>query len=130
MYRVAIRSIHLGSLRPRFVHGNASRLNPVHDERIKQILDALDAVCPLEELSEPTYRLHPLKGVLSGQWSVRVDRTRQIVFRVDGKDVIDVDLINRRQEELMGKSKDNAPYDAWSHRNPPHPGKHWFVPTT
>ena len=61
-HHVAIRSIRHSALRRWFVHGNASRLHPAHAERIKQILDALDDASPLEDLSEPTYRLHPLKG--------------------------------------------------------------------
>ena len=68
--------------------------HPARAERIKQILDALDAASPLEDLSEPTYRLHPLKGNRQGQWSVRVDRTWRIVFRAKGEDVFDVDLID------------------------------------
>lgn len=94
MYHVAIRSIRHGGLRRWFVHGNASKLHPAHAERIKQILDALDDASPLEELAEPTYRLHPLKGDRRGQWSVRVDRTWRIVFRSEGDDVFDVDLID------------------------------------
>lgn len=94
MYHVAIRSIRHGGLRRWIVHGNASKLHPARAERIKQILDALDAASPLEDLSEPTYRLHPLKGNRQGQWSVRVDRTWRIVFRAEGEDVFDVDLID------------------------------------
>ena len=94
MYHVAIRSIRHRGLRRWFVHGNPSKLHPAHAARIKQILDALDHAIPLEELAEPTYRLHPLKGDRKGQWSVRVDRTRRIVFRARGEDVFDVDLID------------------------------------
>ena len=94
MYLVAIRSIRHGGLRRWFVHGDASKLHPDHAERIKQILDALDDAGPLEDLTEPTYRLHPLKGDRRGQWSVRVNRIWRIVFRVAGEDVFDVDLID------------------------------------
>ena len=98
------------------MHGNASRLHPAHAERIKQILDALDDASPLEDLSEPTYRLHPLKGDRRGQRSVRVDRTWRIVFRAQGEDAFDVDLIDYHQEELMGNSNENVPYHAWLRR--------------
>lgn len=74
-----------------FVHGNPSKLHPAHAERIKQILDALDAASPLNELPEPTYRLHPPRGNRSGQWSVRVGRIWRLVFRANGENVFDVD---------------------------------------
>ncbi len=45
-------------------------------------------------LSQPTYRLHPLKGDLAGQWVVAVSRTWRIVFRVESGDVFDVDLVD------------------------------------
>ncbi len=60
--------------------------------RIRDILLALDGADALGELSEPFYRLHPLKGNRKGQWAVAVSRMWRIVFRVEGNDVLDVDL--------------------------------------
>ena len=76
------------------MHGNPKKLYPAHAGRIKQILHALDVASPLEDLAEPTYRLHPLQGDRRGQWSVRVDRTWRIVVRAEGEDVFDVALID------------------------------------
>jgi toxin HigB-1 len=42
----------------------------------------------------PGWRLHPLKGDRSGQWSVTVSGNLRIVFRFEAKDVFDVDLID------------------------------------
>ena len=44
----------------------------------------------------PGFRLHPLKGDLAGLWSVSVSGNWRIVFRFDGADVRDVDLIDYR----------------------------------
>ena len=42
----------------------------------------------------PGYRLHPLRGELSGFWAVNVSRNWRIVFRYEGEHVTDVDLID------------------------------------
>ena len=48
------------------------------------------------------------------------------MFRAEGEDVFDVDLIDYHQEVLMDKSRENVPYDSWSRRNPSHPGRHIY----
>lgn len=60
--------------------------------RIGRILAALDRDDAFEVLSAATYRLHPLKGDRKGQWSVRVSDGWRIVFRLEGGDVLDVDV--------------------------------------
>lgn len=40
----------------------------------------------------PGYRLHPLKGNMTGWWSVRVTRNWRVVFRFEGGKAVDVDL--------------------------------------
>jgi proteic killer suppression protein len=42
----------------------------------------------------PGWRLHPLKGDRAGQWSVTVTGNLRIVFRFEGKNVFDVDLVD------------------------------------
>jgi plasmid maintenance system killer protein len=42
----------------------------------------------------PRYRLHPLKGDLRGLWSVTVRANWRIVFRFEGNDAFDVELID------------------------------------
>lgn len=89
---MAIRNIRHGGLRRLFEHGDRTKLHPAHVNRIRDILLALDGADALGELSEPFYRLHPLKGDRKGQWAVNVSRMWRIVFRVEGDDVLDVDL--------------------------------------
>ena len=40
------------------------------------------------------YRLHPLKGGLKGLWSVTVRANWRIIFRFEGTDAFDVELID------------------------------------
>lgn len=42
----------------------------------------------------PGYRLHPLKGDLKGFWSVTVSGNWPIIFRIEERNVRDVDLID------------------------------------
>jgi toxin HigB-1 len=42
----------------------------------------------------PGYRLHPLKGRLKGFWAVTVRANWRIIFRFDGTDATDVELID------------------------------------
>ena len=62
--------------------------------RIRLILSALDAAQTVEAMSQPTFRLHPLKGEMKGWWAVTVRANWRIVFRFrDGK-ALDVDLVD------------------------------------
>jgi len=42
----------------------------------------------------PGYRLHALKGDLKGSWSVTVRANWRIIFRFEGMDAFDVELID------------------------------------
>jgi toxin HigB-1 len=42
----------------------------------------------------PGFRLHPLKGDLEGYWSVSVSGNWRVIFRFDGGDACDVDLVD------------------------------------
>ena len=42
----------------------------------------------------PGFRLHLLRGDLADHWSVSVSGNWRIVFRFEGRDVTDVDLVD------------------------------------
>ena len=63
-------------------------------ERIRDLLTALDGARTIEELSRPSFRLHPLKGALKGQWAVTVRANWRITFRFEDGEVLDVDLVD------------------------------------
>jgi proteic killer suppression protein len=42
----------------------------------------------------PGWRLHRLRGELSGFWSVNVSANYRLVFRFDGADATDVQLVD------------------------------------
>ncbi len=62
--------------------------------RLSEILTVLDAATTPQALNLPGYRLHPLKGDLKGLWSVTVRANWRIIFRFEGTDAFDVELID------------------------------------
>lgn len=77
-----------------FEDDDRSRLPPELVERIALILNALDAAATPEDMSRPSYRLHPLKGDRRGQWAVTVRANWRIVFRFADGNAADVDFID------------------------------------
>ena len=88
-----LRLRHRG-LRRFHLRGDSSGLTPHEVPRLRRILTALEAASGPEELDAPTYRLHSLRGNLAGYWAVDVTKNRRMIFRFDGEDVTDVDLLD------------------------------------
>ena len=51
-------------------------------------------VQPPEKMDLPGFRLHPMTGDLRGFWSVTVRANWRIIWRYDGADAVDVELID------------------------------------
>ena len=62
--------------------------------RIRRVPGNLDWAGRPTDLDLPGYRLHALKGPRAGFWSVRVSGNWRIVFRFDGGEPVDVDLVD------------------------------------
>ena len=73
---------------------DSRKLPPEMMERIRDILTALDAALAVEELNRPSFRLHPLKGALKGNWAVTVRANWRIIFRFANGAATDVDFID------------------------------------
>ena len=71
-----------------------SGLPQAHIVRINRILERLDEASKPEDLRIPGWRLHRLRGNLRGFWAVDVSGNLRIIFRFEGRDVVDVDLID------------------------------------
>jgi toxin HigB-1 len=74
---------------PRGCHSNTRTSIKVGD-----ILGRLDAAKTPQALNLPGYRLHQLKGNLKGLWAVTVLANWRIIFRFEGDDAFDVELID------------------------------------
>ena len=60
--------------------------------RLRLILSALNAAETVEDMNQPTFRLHPLKWDRKGLWAVTVRANWRVTFRFAEGHANDVDL--------------------------------------
>ena len=89
-----IRSFKHGGLKRLFERDDRRGIRPDLLDTVQEILTVLEDAATPKDLNLPGYRLHPLKGDLKGLWSVTVRANWRIVFRFEGTDAFDVELID------------------------------------
>jgi proteic killer suppression protein len=89
-----IRSFKHRGLKRLYERSDTSGIRPDLLETVEGILTVLDAANTPQALDIPRYRLHPLKGDMKGLWSVTVRANWRIIFRFEGADAFDVELID------------------------------------
>ena len=78
-------------LRLFFETGSTSGIRPDHAKRLAHVLTVLNRATTAEEVNLPGWRLHQLKGELSGYWSITVTANWRVIFRFVETDV---ELVN------------------------------------
>ena len=63
-----------------FRRGSKAGIRPDHAARLQLQLAALDHAKRPNDLSAPSWKLHPLKGDLDGRWSVTVSGNWRMTF--------------------------------------------------
>lgn len=99
LYRVAIRDTVSGvivsfqheGLERLYHDGSKKGVQPAHVPKLLRILSALDVAQAPEDLAIPSFRTHPLKGDLTGKWSIWVNGNWRMTFRFVDNDVELVD---------------------------------------
>ena len=89
-----IRSFKRRALKRLYERGDRSGIPPDLLETVERILTILDTATKPQALDIPRYRLHPLKGDLRGLWSVTVRANWRIIFRFEGTDAFDIELLD------------------------------------
>jgi len=89
-----IRSFKHRGLKRLYERDDRSGLRSDLVGNIEDILARLDEAETPQALNLPGYHLHPLKGELKGFWSVTVRANWRIIFRFQGANVSDVELID------------------------------------
>jgi toxin HigB-1 len=89
-----IRSFKHRGLKRLFERDDRSGIRPDLLDDVEDILGRLNQATTPQALNLPGYRLHPLKGGLHGFWSVTVRANWRIIFRFEGEDAFDVELID------------------------------------
>ena len=71
--------------------GSKRGVQAAHVPKLLRILSVLDVAAAPADLAIPSFRAHPLKGDLAGQWSVWVNGNWRVTFRFVDSDVELVD---------------------------------------
>ncbi len=87
-----IASFRHKGLKLLFEKDDPGKLNAEHVNSLRLILSALDAAAMIEDMDQPAFRLHPLKGDLKGYWAVTVRANWRVVFRFADGQALDIDL--------------------------------------
>lgn len=89
-----IRNIRHKGLRKLYADGSPKGVEVIYARKMERILHAMSTARSVEEVDLPGYKLHALTGDMKGLWSVTVSANWRIVFRFDGVDFYEVDLID------------------------------------
>lgn len=60
--------------------GSAAGIQAHHAKKLRMVLAALDTAQRIEDMDIPGFRLHPLKGVERGRWSVWINGNWRLTF--------------------------------------------------
>jgi proteic killer suppression protein len=69
-------------------------LNAQHVPRLRRLLASLSTATSPLNMNIAGYQLHPLAGERKGEWAVSVSGNWRLVFRFDGENATDVDLVD------------------------------------
>jgi proteic killer suppression protein len=89
-----IKSFRHKGLKILYSTGNSRGVQPEHIERLRRLLSTLDVATQPRDMDRPGNRLHPLKGDLTGYWSVSVSGNWRVIYRFIGRDVELVDYLD------------------------------------
>ena len=89
-----IESFRHKGLKRLFEEDDRSKLRPDVIDKIRLILSALEEAGSINDLNQPSFQLHRLKGDFEGYWSVTVRANWRIVFQFKGDKASNVDLVD------------------------------------
>ena len=89
-----ILKIRHRGLKKLFESGDPSALNAKWVSKLERILSLLEVAKSAEGMNIPGFYLHPLKGRFAGYWSVRVSGNWRLIFRFEGTNATDLDLVD------------------------------------
>jgi proteic killer suppression protein len=89
-----IRSIQHKGLKRLYAGDDARGVNAEHVVKLWDILARLDAAREVSDMDLPAFRLHQLKGELSGFWAVTVRANWRVIFRWETPDAVDIDYVD------------------------------------
>jgi toxin HigB-1 len=89
-----IKSLKHRGLKRLYEKDDRSGIRPDLLDNVERILTLLDAATTPQALDLPSRRLHQLKGDKKGYWAVTVRANWRIIFKFEGGNAVDVELID------------------------------------
>ena len=89
-----IKSFKHKGLEKFYTTGSTKGIQAIHAQRLKLILARLNKIVDIQDINYPTFKLHKLKGDLSGLWSITVQANWRITFKFEDKNVYIVDYVD------------------------------------
>lgn len=77
-----------------FTRGDTRGVNAQHANRLRRMLLSLSTATSPLNMNIAGYRLHQLAGDMKGYWAVSVSGNWRLVFRFEGENATDVDLMD------------------------------------
>jgi proteic killer suppression protein len=91
---VVIKSFRHKGLKRLYENNDRKGVSPEMTGKVARVLARLDVAKAPEQMDLPGLKLHPLKGELKGSWLVSVSGNWRIIFRFEGTDATQVDLLD------------------------------------
>ncbi len=77
-----------------FASGDTRGVSADQAKRLRRLLASLSTATSPMNMNIAGYQLHQLAGERKGQWAVSVSGNWRLVFRFDGENATDVDLVD------------------------------------
>ncbi|TAK74241.1 MAG: peptidase [Gammaproteobacteria bacterium] len=77
-----------------YLKGNVSKIQPMHERRLRMILSRLESIHKPEDMNLPGFNFHALRNDMKDYYSVSVNKNWRVIFKFDGVDAFDVDYID------------------------------------
>ncbi len=77
-----------------FASGDTRGVSAQQAKRLRRLLTSLATATSPLNMSIAGYRLHQLSGERKGEWAVSVSGNWRLVFRFEGENATDVDLVD------------------------------------
>ncbi len=88
-----IRSIVHRGIRRLFLKDDPKGVPTAAVDKLRKMLAFLQEIDGVDELRTiPVWKAHQLTGDRKGIWSLHVTRNWRLTFRVDGKEIVDIDF--------------------------------------
>ena len=88
-----VRFRHKG-LEQLFASGETRGVSAQQAKRLRRLLASLSTATSPLNMNIAGYQLHPLVGERKGEWAVSVSGNWRLVFRFEGDNATDVDLVD------------------------------------